>query len=198
MSGDYESMSEEMTRKIGLSSYFGLLTAAGAYITIPLPMVPVTAQTFFVLLSGLLLGPKWGAVAMGTYLVIGAAGFPVFEGGAGGIGYFFGPTGGYLIGFVLAAYITGFIAQNLITKTSKSRKRLLIFGLSVAVGTSVIYLFGVPWLAFVADLTLVRAVVLGLAPFLVGDAIKAAASVFVAETLWSTISFSPILRWKND
>lgn len=180
------------TLNIAFAASLGVLTAAGAYVMIPLPFspVPVTAQTFFVLMAGLLLGARWGATAMVTYLMIGAAGFPVFAGGTGGIGILFGPTGGYIIGFVFAALVVGYIAQHAIGKAPKYRRGLFIVG--VIVGSAVIYAVGVPWLALTADLTLTEAVVLGMLPFVLGDAVKAAAAVLVSELLWSTASFMPI------
>lgn len=180
------------TLNVTLAASLGVLTAAGAYVTIPLPFssVSITAQTFFVLLAGLLLGARWGATAMVIYLMIGAAGFPVFSGGAGGIGVMFGPTGGYLIGFVFAAFIVGYIAKRAVGKGSKYRRGLFIMGMIV--GSAVIYAVGVPWLALVTNFTLTEAVVFGLLPFVLGDIIKAVAAVLVAESLWSTLSFMPI------
>jgi len=180
------------TLNVALAASLGILTAAGAYVIIPLPFSPVavTGQTFFVLLAGLLLGARWGATAMVTYLIIGAAGFPVFSGGTGGIGILFGPTGGYLIGFVFAALIVGYIAQHAIGKAPKYRRGLFIAGMIV--GSAIIYVAGVPWLAFSADMTLAKAAVVGLFPFVLGDVVKAVAAVLVAESLWSTISFMPI------
>lgn len=185
------------TLNVAFAASLGVLTAAGAYVIIPLPFSPVavTGQTFFVLLAGLLLGARWGATAMVTYLIIGAAGFPVFSGGTGGIGILFGPTGGYLIGFVVAALIVGYIAQHAIDKAPKYRRGLFIAG--IIVGSAIIYVAGVPWLAFSADLTLTEAVAVGLIPFVLGDVVKAVAAVLVAESLWSTVSFMPIQSVKK-
>lgn len=185
------------TLNVAFAASLGVLTAAGAYVIIPLPFspVPITGQTFFVLLAGLLLGARWGATAMVTYLIIGSAGFPVFSGGSGGIGILFGPTGGYLIGFVFAALIVGYIAQHAVGKAPKYRRGLFVVGMIV--GSTVIYAVGVPWLALVADMTLTKAMVLGLFPFVLGDVVKAAAAVLVAESLWSTVSFMPIYSVKK-
>lgn len=185
------------TLNVAFAASLGVLTAAGAYVIIPLPFSPVavTGQTFFVLLAGLLLGARWGATAIVTYLIIGVAGFPVFSGGTGGIGILFGPTGGYLIGFVVAALIVGYIAQHAIGKAPKYRRGLFIAGMIV--GSAIIYVAGVPWLAFSADLTLTEAVAVGLIPFVLGDVVKAVAAVLVAESLWSTVSFMPIQSVKK-
>jgi biotin transport system substrate-specific component len=185
------------TLNVALAASLGVLTAAGAYVIIPLPFspVPVTAQTFFVLLAGLLLGARWGATAMVTYLIIGAAGFPVFSGGTGGIGILFGPTGGYLIGFVFSALVAGYIAQRAVGRAPKYRRGLFI--LAAIVGSAVIYVAGVSWLALAADFTLTEAVVVGLLPFVLGDVVKAAVAVLVSEYLWSTVSFMPIRSVKK-
>ncbi|KXA97046.1 hypothetical protein AKJ37_03870 [candidate division MSBL1 archaeon SCGC-AAA259I09] len=182
------------TGDLAFAAMFGVLTAAGAFITVPLPFspVPITGQTFFVLLSGLVLGPTYGAVAMATYLVIGAAGFPVFAGGTGGVGILFGPSGGFLTGFLAAAFTAGYIARH--GTALNSWKRLLVLGLAAAVGEGVIYLFGVPWFAIVMGFSIRKAVVVGILPYLPGDGIKAVAAVLVARTLWTTISFGPLHR----
>src|SRR5262245_17113843 len=92
-------------RAVGLIFAFNLLLALSAQVRIPLffTPVPITAQTFVVLLTGALLGPRLGAAAMAAYLLEGAMGLPVFQGGNSGVAYMFGPTGGYLIGFIASA-----------------------------------------------------------------------------------------------
>jgi len=89
---------------------FAALTAAGAFIKIPVPLVPFTLQFLFTNMAGLLLGSKKGAAAVGVYLLLGLAGLPVFAEG-GGLAYIFKPSFGYLIGFVIGAYVTGRIAE---------------------------------------------------------------------------------------
>jgi biotin transport system substrate-specific component len=94
------------------ASLMAALTAVGAYVHIPLGPVPIVLQNLFVLLAGLLLGSRWGAISIGIYLLVGAIGIPVFAGAKGGIAHFMGPTGGYLFGFLLASYITGYISNT--------------------------------------------------------------------------------------
>ncbi len=101
---------------------------------------------FFVLLSGLLLGSRWGLTSMGLYLLVGAIGIPVFAGGKGGFAHFFGPTGGYLLGYVLAAGLTGFISE-------RSRGLLILDILAILVGSIAIYGLGVPWLKMVTRMS---------------------------------------------
>ena len=91
-----EVVSIEKLRKMVLASLMAALTAVGSTIFVPIGPVPIVLTTLFVLLSGLLLGSRWGLASMGLYLLVGAMGMPVFAGGRGGLPHFFGPTGGYL------------------------------------------------------------------------------------------------------
>ena len=143
-----------------------ILIALSAQVALPVPLspVPVTGQTFAVLFLGALLGGVRGASAVLAYLAEGLAGFPVFTGGGAGIAHLAGPTGGYLVGFVGAAYLTGSLAER------GWNARVVSVVAAMALGSVVIYAFGATWLAaFVgAD----RALALGVLPFLVGDALK--------------------------
>src|ERR1043166_8789377 len=102
----------DFVRQVGLAIGFSLLTALAAQIVIPVGSVPFTAQTFAVLLTGALLGSRLGAITMIVYLVEGASGLPFFRGGGAGIAHLMGPTGGYLIAFPAAAFITGAFAEH--------------------------------------------------------------------------------------
>ena len=151
------------------ASLMAALIAVGAYIHIPIGPVPIVLQNLFVFLAGLLLGARWGLASMGIYLLVGALGIPVFSGGRGGIAHFMGPTGGYLIGYVVAVFLAGFISQRL-----ASRRLGDAFALAAAV--LAVYAFGVPWLKFVTGMTWAKAWVAGMAPFLPGDVLKAFAA----------------------
>ena len=120
---------------------FALLTAFGAQVQVPLGPVPITLQVLFVLLSGLVLGSKLGAISQIEYLALGFAGMPVFAQGKSGLVALLGSTGGYLVGFILGAYITGLIAES-IARPGKIR-----FFLAGLAGTAGIYLCGALWLA---------------------------------------------------
>ena len=100
---DSRTLSSRRTRDLTAAALVVSLLAVSAFITIPLGTVPVTLQVFVVVLASLLLRPGWAVAAMGVYLLMGAAGLPVFAGGLGGFGVLAGPTGGYLIGFAVAA-----------------------------------------------------------------------------------------------
>ena len=122
-------------REIALVGLFTALITIGAYIRIPVPVVPFTLQFLFTMLAGLLLGGRLGAISVGAYIVLGLIGLPIFTQG-GGLGYIFVPTFGYIIGFCVAAYITGKLANKV---SCPSYKRLLAANL---IGLGVVYLFG--------------------------------------------------------
>ena len=105
-------MSVEKLRGMVLASLLAALTAAGSYIQIPIGPVPIVLTNLFVLLSGLLLGSRWGVASVGVYLLVGAMGMPVFAGGKGGLAHFLGPTGGYLLGYALSVWGVGLIAER--------------------------------------------------------------------------------------
>ncbi|MGH7476511.1 MAG: biotin transporter BioY [Longimicrobiales bacterium] len=156
---------------------FALLTALGAFVSVPLPgtPVPVSLQTLFVSVSGVLLGARLGALAQVAYLAAGIAGLPVFTGGGAGPGHLLGPTGGYLIAFPAAAYVTGWLAPR------AGRSRALL-GVAIAIGTLVVFAGGVAQLALLlGDLS--EALRLGLVPFLAGDAVKILLALLIALPL---------------
>jgi biotin transport system substrate-specific component len=142
------------------------LIAISAQISIPLPFspVPITGQTLVVLLAGLLLGKKLAAAAVGLYLLQGAVGLPIFAGGRSGFATLLGPTGGYLFGFLAAAYIVGMLSEL------PYHRSLLQAASALLIGNAVIYIFGLAWLVrFVGESHTLQ---LGLYPFLVGDLLK--------------------------
>ncbi|MFN2165099.1 MAG: biotin transporter BioY, partial [Anaerolineae bacterium] len=142
-----------------------LLIALCAQVAVRMPFspVPVTLQTLAVLLAGASLGSRRGAMSVMVYLAQGLSGLPVFAGGAFGPSYLLGPTGGYLLGFVAAAYAVGWLAER-----GWDRRPATMLA-AMAMGSAVIYAVGLPWLAaYVGD----AAWETGLLPFLVGDAVK--------------------------
>ena len=158
-----------------------VLTAVAAQIAIPMWPVPITGQTFAVLLVGAVLGASRGAISMIAYFSMGAAGLPVFTGMVSGIT--FGTTFGYLVGFIAAAAVVGWLAQL------NWQKKVTGVLASFLIGNSVIYLFGLPWLAFAlsnlnlaSDLSAVVAA--GLVPFLIGDAIKIVLAAAALPLAW--------------
>jgi biotin transport system substrate-specific component len=160
---------------------FSLLTALAAQVAVPLPFtpVPLTGQTFAVLLTGALLGPRLGALAMLAYLAEGAAGLPFFRGGAGGVGHLSGATAGYLFAFPAAAYVTGYFAER------GWDRRFLTAAAAMALGSLVILGCGWAWLALA--LGGAQAFRLGVAPFLAGDVVKIALAAAVLPSGWALL-----------
>jgi biotin transport system substrate-specific component len=154
------------------------VTAAAAQITVPLSPVPFTLQVLAVILSGLLLGVRHGALAQAVYVLVGAIGVPVFAGFKGGLGILLGPTGGYLISYPLAAAVAGLAAH---TVARASRRRALWTGfLWGCAGLAVIYALGATWLAVVAGLSPTEALATGVLPFVIFDLIKVGLAALVA------------------
>ncbi|AAM07683.1 TPA: biotin transporter BioY [Methanosarcina acetivorans] len=167
-------------RKMVFASLFAALTAVGAYIQIPIPFspVPVTLQVFFVLLAGSLLKSKWGSLSMIVYTLLGVAGLPVFAGGSSGIGVLLGPTGGYIFGFILAAYLIGKFSER---AESAGKSGFAVNALNMGAGVLVIYALGVSQLMLVAEMGPRAALTLGALPFLPGEVVKTAAAAYIAS-----------------
>ncbi len=168
-------------RKMVFASLFAALTAVGAYIQIPIPFspVPVTLQVFFVLLAGSMLKSKWGSLSMVVYTLLGVAGLPVFSGGSSGLGVLLGPTGGYIFGFIVAAYFTGKLAEK---AESAGKSGLAVNVLNMSAGILTIYALGVTQLMLVAEIGLETALALGAIPFIPGEIVKTAAAAYIATT----------------
>jgi biotin transport system substrate-specific component len=166
-----------------LVALFIALTTVGAYISIPLGAVPFTLQTLFVMLSGLLLGSKRGALAMGVYVLMGVIGLPVFANGLSGIGIIFKPTFGYLIGFIPASFIIGLIREK--------ASRLSRFYIAPLVGLLVVYSIGIPYLYYIFNTVIYTGVAIdfatamkyGFYPFILFDIVKAILAGFVGMTV---------------
>ena len=158
------------------ASLMAALTAAGAYIAIPIGPVPIVLQNLFIFLSGLLLGPRWGAASVGIYLLAGALGLPVFAGGTGGIGHFAGPTGGYLLTYLPAVFVIGLISSG-------SKKRVILDIVAMVAGSVVVYTIGLSWLKILTKMPMAKTLAVGMLPFVPGDALKIAAAVPIAKTL---------------
>ena len=158
--------------------FFILATALGAYVRIPIAgsPVPITLQTFFVILSGAVLGKRLGLYSQLGYILLGSMGLPIFQGAAFGVSSLLGPTGGYLAGFAVAAYLVGRLTNGV----SDTRRALLSF----AIGSLVIYAFGVSWLVYIYRVNLMHAISIGMLPFIPGDIVK----ISFAAIIYSRIS----------
>ncbi|MDX1449271.1 MAG: biotin transporter BioY [Acidimicrobiia bacterium] len=159
---------------------FAGLTALAAQIRIPLGFtpVPITGQTFAVLLAGAALGARLGAGSQLIYLAAGAVGLPVFTGGGSGVEYFTGATAGYLVGFVLAAALVGRLAER-----GQDRKVNTAITAFLA-GSAIIYACGAVGLMITADMDLTTAIAQGVTPFVFGDVLKATAAGMLLPLAW--------------
>lgn len=155
-----------------------LLVALCAQLAVPVPMspVPITGQTFGVLVVGALLGCRRGAAALALYALEGACGLPVFAGLRAGFPVLAGPTGGYILGFIAAAAVTGALAER------GWDRRFLTAVSAMSIGTAVIFAFGVAWLSVFVGAA--SALPMGLVPFLPGAVIKIAAAASVLPVGW--------------
>lgn len=155
------------------------ITVAG-YIVIPLPFtpVPISLATFAVLLTGAALGPLRGGASAGLYLALGIVGVPLFANGASGWAF---SSFGYILGYVAATLLVGILARR-----RAGRKVWTTLGLAT-LGSLTIYAFGVPWLAAFLGVDLATALALGVAPFLIGDAIKIVAMAALLPATWRVV-----------
>lgn len=182
------------TRTLVLSALFTALLCALAIVPpIPMPLVPVplTLQTLVVMLAGLVIGPRAAGLSVLLYVVLAAIGFPVLPGARGGLAVLLGPTGGFLLGMIPGAMVTGWLARvSLLGSTlgpgtiqTNGRAWVAIARNTLAAlvgGVLVVYLVGVPWLSVVTGMSLVKAINV-IVVFLPGDLIKAVVAAFLAQ-----------------
>src|ERR1041385_6463217 len=171
----------DFVRQVGLVFGFSLLMALSAQIVIPVGTVPYTGQTFVVLLAGVLLGSRLGAIAMITYLVEGSIGLPFFSGGHGGLLHLMGPTGGYLIAFPAAAFITGAFAEH------GWDRKFISAAAAMAIGSVVIMLSGWLWFSLVMRTSPAIAFFDTVLKFIPGDLIKIALAAAVLPSGWKLL-----------
>jgi biotin transporter BioY len=171
----------DWTRSVGLVFAFSLLTALAAQFVIPIGPVPITGQTFAVLLTGALLGSRLGAMAMIAYLVEGASGLPFFFGGTGGILHLLGPTGGYLVAFPAAAFITGAFAEH------GWDKRFPTAIAAMTIGSILIILSGWAWFALSTHTPATLAFVNSVAKFIPGEIIKVLLAAAALPSGWALL-----------
>lgn len=174
-------------RSVLLVAAGALLIELTALVAIPLPgnPVPLTLQTLGVLVAGGALGLRRGAISAAVYVVLGVVGLPVFAEGRAGLAVIWGATGGYLLGFVVAAALVGRLAE---LGWDRRPGAALVAAL---LGSLVIHLLGVPWLAFVTGMGPAEAVATGLVPFLPGDLLKVAAAAVLMPAGWWVVGRRP-------
>ena len=159
------------------------LLCVSSYISIRLPFsaVPITAQTLIINMIALLLKPKKAGTTVVIWILLGAVGLPVFSNGNAGFGVLAGPTGGYIFGYLIAAILISLARGK---KYNWIRKIICV----IAIGFPVIYGVGVPWMKVATGIDWKAALLTGLVPFLVGDVIKAIASVAIAKPLYRVVN----------
>lgn len=171
--------SKRISSAIGVI-FFILATALGAYVRIPVPgsPVPITLQTFFVVLSGAVLGKRLGLYSQLGYIFLGVSGVPLFSAGSSGLTYLLGPTGGYLIGFAAASY---FVGRMLEVGKINLWSAIAAFSTGIIV---IIYTFGVSWLILNYKMSAPQAISAGALPFIPGDMVK----ILFAAMIYKSIS----------
>lgn len=178
-------------REILLTAAFTALIIVGSYVAIPIGAVPITLQSLFVLLSGLLAGKRIAITSVGLYLVLGAVGLPVFSGGGGGFAHFSGPTGGFLIGLLFMALLSGSVSDLVAARTrgkdalSKGENLTLILGAAAA--TIAVYMTGIPFLQMILSVSFREALAIGLLPFIAGDLLKLVAAVLLVPIFFPVV-----------
>ena len=161
---------------------FTALTSIGAFISIPIGPVPITLQTFFVLLSGIILGSKKAMFSQIAYVLLGLIGLPVFAEFSGGLQTIFKPSFGFLVGCIIAAYCVGLFIENK-PKTIKN------MSIAVLMGTLIIYAIGLPYMYYILNIMLtnnfaiINILKMGMLVFIPGDALKAASAVLIGKKL---------------
>lgn len=182
------------TRDLVLSALFtAIIVALGLLppISIGIIPVPITAQSLGVMLAGVILGARRGAVATLILIVLVAIGLPVLSGGRGGLAVFAGPTAGYLVGYVFAAYTTGFLAERLVRPEQSGLVQGVGFFLAAAIGGIVVdYAFGIVYLAFAAGISLQQAFV-GSLTFVPGDVLKAIVAALAGRAVMAGYPLLP-------
>ena len=160
------------TRTIVYCALFAALTCAVAPLSIPLPGgVPITLQMVTVMLAGLILGAKLGFISQRIYVLLGLVGLPVFAGLTGGLGKLAGPSGGFIIGFLFLAWLSGLLYFRL-GRNKKGAAKYAAIVFSVLVGCAAMYVFGLGWFMVSTGRTLAEAFALCMLPFIPGDLLK--------------------------
>lgn len=159
-----------------------LLVALGAQIEVPMVPVPMSLQTLAISVVGLTFGARMAGMALLAYLAEGAAGLPVFSGGSAGVQHLFGPTGGFLWGFVAMAWMTGWMAER---GMARGFGRMFV---AAIVPATLLFVPGVLWLYAATPLSLKGAMDVGMMPFLIGDVVKSTLSALVVAGGWQALS----------
>lgn len=186
------------TKQLVLCGVCAAIICALAPLSVPLAgLVPITLATFAVMLSGVLLGGRYASLSVLVYLLLGALGVPVFSGYSSGVGVLFGPTGGYLIGYIPLAFLTGALYERF-GKQKTGVKKYAVMITAMLSGTVVLYAFGTAWYCIVTGTGALAALTLCVVPFLLGDAAKIAAVTILCPQLEKAIKKIPDTPKKSE
>lgn len=174
---------QSLLRKLAMVAFGSILVGMSAQVSVPMFPVPMTLQTLAISLIGLTYGARLAGATLLTYLAQGALGFPVFAGGAAGAAHLMGPTGGFLIGFVAMAWLTGYLVER---GLDRGFGRLFMAALIPA---TLLFVPGVLWLWAITPLNANAALAAGATPFLLGGVVKSAVAALIVTGAWAA--------WKN-
>lgn len=173
-------------RMMILAALFAAIIAIMAQMIIPLPLVPITGQTLAVGLAAVILGSKYGALSALLYMLLGAIGLPVFSGASGGPGVIIGPTGGYIVSFIISAWLIGYYVE----KTSSTTIQAFIANL---IGMLINLFIGTVWLKLFLDLSWTAAYASGFIPFIAGGILKAILAAWIGITVRNRLTSARLL-----
>ena len=168
--------------KMIFTTLFSALIGICSQIIIPLPLVPINMALFAVFMSGICLGPFYGSMSVIIYCLLGLIGAPIFAGFNGGAHHLIGITGGFIIGYILTAFITGLLSY----KNKKSKPRLI---LAMSFGLLACYIIGLLWFVFLTDYSIKSAFIYCVLPFIPGDIFKIALALVLSKKLRATSVF---------
>ena len=172
------------TAYMALCGLFAALTVVCTYISIPLGFtpIPVNLATLAVFMAGGILGMKYGTISLIVYVLLGAVGLPVFSNFSGGPGVLAGPTGGYIAGYIAAAFIVGVLSDRIFRSSLSGTKRTVLCAIAMTAGLIACYFLGTLWFMYITGTGLIASLASCIIPFLIGDALKIiAASILVTR-----------------
>ncbi|SFC56082.1 biotin transport system substrate-specific component [Halobiforma haloterrestris] len=182
--GAVEPVRDEIVRQFARAALLAALIGAVAPVSIPIPFspAPITLQVLFVFLAGLVLGPVWGTVSLTLYLAAGAVGIPVFAGFSAGPGVLFGRSGGYLWAYPVAAGLIGLLVHRGTDLRAPADVSLPVLVGALVAGTAVIYGMGSGYMAWLLDMTVVEALMVGAVPFVPVELLKLVAAIAIVKS----------------
>jgi biotin transport system substrate-specific component len=183
------SNSSEKLRMMIVTALFAAIIGILAQITIPLPLVPITGQTLALGLTATILGSRYGTLSVLLYIAIGSIGVPIFSQLSGGLGVLFGPTGGFIFGFIPATFLIGYFME----KTSFTIRNAVIANV---IGMFIALLFGTLWLKYFVSLSWTAAFASGFAPFVIVGLIKAVLAAWIGIAVRNRLTSAKLLYVK--